>query len=79
MSNIEQRLRKAIAQTFDIDEADLPSELSIRTLEQWDSLGHLQLIMFIESEFNIKFTTEKIPLLTSLEELKTEIYNASNS
>jgi acyl carrier protein len=73
MNNIEQRLRELIAQTFEINETDLPSEPSVETVDQWDSLGHLKVIVAVETEFGLKFQTTKIPNLTSLALLRTEI------
>ena len=73
MNNVEQRLRKVMAQTLEISDTDLPDKPSIENVDRWDSLGHLQVIMAVETEFGLKFRTDKIPNLTSLELLKTEI------
>lgn len=73
---IRQRLRKVISEVLECREAELPENPAQESLDKWDSLEHLRLIMAIESEFNIRFQTEKIPVLTSLELLLAEIENA---
>ena len=70
---IRQRLRKSICDVFDYREFALPENPSQESIDKWDSLGHLRLIMAVESEFGIKFQTERISHLTSLELLLSEI------
>ncbi len=74
--NIRQRLRKAMCDVFDCIEAELPENPDQGSIDKWDSLEHLRLIMAVESEFGIKFQTERIQHLTSLELLLSEIEKA---
>lgn len=75
--DIRKRLRKTIAAVFELDEQHLPEDPSPQTIERWDSLGHLQLIIAVEQEFNVHFTMEKIPQLTSLELITSEVLHAT--
>ena len=74
---ISQRLQKIIGEVFEIEKPKLPNNLNQNSIEQWDSLGHLRLIMAVESEFHIRFPVKSIPELTSFKALETEIINAS--
>ncbi len=74
--SVRQRLRKVISDVFVCPESELPDNPDQETIENWDSLEHLRLIMAVESEFNIKFRTERISHLTSLALLLSEINNA---
>ena len=58
-----------------LDAADAPRDLNQDNVEQWDSLGHLRLVLAIEAEFGTTFHTETIPLLTSSDSLKEELSN----
>ena len=75
--SIRQRLRGIMCDVFECPESELPENPDQASVEKWDSLEHLRLIMAVESEFGIKFRTEKMPLLTSLELLLLEIEKAN--
>lgn len=75
--DIQKRLRKTIAAVFELEESTLPPNPTPQSIERWDSLGHLQLIIAVEEEFNVRFMMERIPQLTSLELLSSEISSAA--
>ena len=66
-------LRKLVADTLQLPLADVPSDASSETLEAWDSLRHLDIILAVESVANIKFATAEIVELTSLEKLEAAL------
>lgn len=65
-----------MASAFDCSPASLPDHPSVDNVEGWDSLNHLKLILAVEQAFNIRFSTAKIPDLTSFEVLLEEIKSA---
>lgn len=77
MNDIADRLKSVFMKTFSLTAEQLPDRLEQEFIEQWDSLGHLQLIMAIEQEFGLRFNSEKIPKLTSLAKIIEEIPYAS--
>jgi len=64
--NILNRVMKIASKELEIPVEQVFPELSINTVESWDSLGHLNLILAIEEEFDVKFLTEEIPKLNSI-------------
>lgn len=64
--DILNRVMKTASQILEIPEERITSDLFINSAENWDSLGHLNLILAIEEEFNVKFLTKEIPELSSL-------------
>lgn len=64
--NILNRVMEIASKILEIPEEQATPDLSINSVENWDSLGHLNLILAIEDEFNVKFYTKKIPELSSL-------------
>lgn len=60
MDSLRLEIRNIICKTFDLDPKNLPEPLSADTVENWDSLGHLTLILEIEERFSINFAQEQI-------------------
>ena len=63
------RVVKTASQILEIPKERITPDLSINSVENWDSLGHLKLILAIEEEFNVKFWTKEIPELSSLKNI----------
>jgi acyl carrier protein len=61
---ILSRLQPIFCDVLDDDEIRVSANDSARSVDGWDSLAHIRLIMTIESQFNIKFT------LSELEDMK---------
>lgn len=57
---MEQKVKDIMGKIFDVDAATIGDESSIDTLENWDSLRHLNLVWALEEEFDLEFTQEQI-------------------
>jgi acyl carrier protein len=68
---IDQRLQQIFREALDNDKLLLTEALSPETLPQWDSLGHVKLIMGCEEEFGVKFTIEETVESSSVGKLKS--------
>lgn len=66
-------VKTVIAATFSINENTITPQTSSEDIEQWDSLGHIHLILQLESTFNIKFNITAIPKLTSVNAIVAEL------
>ncbi len=62
MDDIEQKIKNYILREFLPDELLLDSDLPLIQQGIVDSLGILQLVSFIEEEFNIKIAPEDVVL-----------------
>lgn len=45
---------------LDIEDLVVNREMTAADVEEWDSLAHINLIVAIEKEFNVKFTLEEL-------------------
>ena len=61
----DERLRKIFSAIFNIPSNEIDDSASPDTIEQWDSVQHLQLVMAVEGEFSIQFDADNIAELTS--------------
>ncbi len=53
---IASRVRRIIAEVFSLEVENVAPEASPETIEAWDSVGHLNLIIALEQEFGVQFT-----------------------
>lgn len=57
---MEQRLEKVIRGVFPIEDDVINENWTSEDIPDWDSVGHLNLIMEIEKEFHVKFEIEEM-------------------
>lgn len=69
MKEIEGKLQEIFREVFEDEELIIAADMTAEDIEGWDSLTHFQMIMEVEMEFGIKFTTDEIANLASVGEL----------
>lgn len=55
----ENSLKRVMADVFGIDASTIDEMSSVDTIKEWDSLKHLNLVLALESEFNVTLTEEQ--------------------
>ncbi len=70
---IGTRLRTIMSATFGIPVAALDDTSGPATVDGWDSMNHLHLIVAIEAEFGVSFDPEEALELASLTMLRDAI------
>ena len=68
---MREKIKKIIGDTFDL--AEVPDDISQKTCVGWDSMRHLQLIVELETEFEISLEPEDITEMLSLDEIENKI------
>lgn len=64
--------------TFDNQKIVISDAMTANDVEEWDSLSHIELIINIESEFNLKLTVDDIINLKNVGEMVTMIDSKLN-
>jgi len=59
-NTIEQRIRAIMAVVFEIPAEEIYAESSSETIESWDSLKHMNMVVALEEEFGIIFDDDEI-------------------
>jgi acyl carrier protein len=66
MSSSLVRLQRIFADLFTVPEEEIIPSTSPETLQLWDSLQHLNLMLAIEQEFGVQITPQDMEQLTSV-------------
>lgn len=84
MATTLSRLEAVFRDVFDDDTLVLTFDTSADDIDAWDSMMHVTLMVRVEKEFSVKFTSAQVALLTDVGELVRLIdghasLNASNA
>jgi acyl carrier protein len=72
----QEEILKKVEECFDsvfTDEFSFSMELSRESFEQWDSLHHINLLVELERCFNFRFDGATATVLTSVDNIATEV------
>lgn len=61
----EEKLKSVMATVLEIDPSEIDSDSSMDTIEAWDSIKHMDLILSLEEEFGVSVPDEEAGDLTS--------------
>lgn len=70
MENIEERIKEVMSSVFNVDVNTLNEDSSQDTVEQWDSMKHLDLVVALEEEFGITIPIEEVGNLVNFKYIK---------
>ncbi len=59
---MEKKIKKIMSEVLDIPELSINVNSSSKTIDQWDSLKQMNLIIALEEEFGIEFDDDEIGL-----------------
>ena len=60
MDNLLKELEKIFRDILDEESLILTAETTANDVDGWDSLTHIQLIVAVEKQFNVKFSSKEI-------------------
>ena len=70
---MDEKLRDIICDVFRIAPADYSPELTSATVETWDSVLHITLLLTLEQTFGVSFEPEEGAELTTVPAIKTAL------
>lgn len=63
---LEGRIYKVVSQVMGVPVETVDDQASPDTIETWDSVRHMNLVLALEEEFNISFNDEQITELLTV-------------
>jgi acyl carrier protein len=75
MSSLEvpSSLRNILADVLELSPEEVTPDMNAAAVANWDSFRHLQLILALEDEYRVQLDPQRIPELTSVSLLQTEL------
>ncbi|MQC26217.1 MAG: acyl carrier protein [Chloroflexi bacterium] len=73
------QVRSTLAEVFDVDSAEINAEAQFGDLPKWDSMGHMDLMLALESAFGVQISAETISQLTSVPAILTHVDGLQNA
>jgi acyl carrier protein len=68
-SNLSQRVQSLLAEAIQVPGEMVTPDLSFGDLPQWDSLGHMEVMLRLEEEFGVAIDADTIAQLISIPEI----------
>jgi acyl carrier protein len=64
--SVVQQIRQIAADIFNLPMEAVTTESSPNTIENWDSLQHVNLVLALEQHFNVQFVPEEITEMSNI-------------
>jgi acyl carrier protein len=72
-TDLHERLTTIFRENFEQPKLDIRDEFTANDIAGWDSLMQVNLVVSIEEEFDLRFTTEEIAGISCIREMKQSI------
>lgn len=70
---MEDQLRQLFAHVFSVPLESVTNESTPQTVAGWNSGGHLNLVLEIESEFNIQLSDEEVVAMVTFQQVRDTV------
>lgn len=67
---MEQDVKAIVAEVLEIPVGQINEQTTMESVDTWDSLRHMEMIVAIERRFNVEFEAEEALEMTSIEGIK---------
>lgn len=64
--NLTRHVESLLKEALKVSEEQINPDLSFGDLPQWDSMGHMEVMMTLEERFGVEINAETIASLTSI-------------
>jgi acyl carrier protein len=75
----EKKLKDVLAEILEVDPSEIHEDSSMDTIESWESIRHMNLILAIEEEFGVAIPDDEAANLTSYALLRVVLNELTES
>ena len=79
MSSHEQHARQLLAEALGIQATNLPKDASIETVEAWDSLAHMRIVIAMEEKLGTQIEAAEIVEIASVQDIASILDRHDNT
>lgn len=72
-NEVNERVHRVVAAVFGVPVDSLSDASGPESIKKWDSLGHIQLIVALQSEFALSITPEQALEMTSVRAIESTL------
>lgn len=65
-TSLNLQIQKTLSNALQVPEDEVKPDLAFGDLPQWDSMGHMEVMMSLEEQFGIEISADTIANLTSI-------------
>ncbi len=65
-SSLLNSVKEVLAQEWRLEPSSIPDDAALNRFERWDSLGHITILLALQSRFTLELTADTVQALTSL-------------
>lgn len=77
--NMNSQIAKVMARAFDVPEAEINEHTTQDTIENWDSLHHVRMIVYLEREFDIAIPDDEVGNMTCYNLIERAVHGCQKS
>ena len=66
-TELQEKIITVLAQALNVDAAELSAETAFGDLPQWDSMGHMEVMILLEEHFGVEINADTISDLISVQ------------
>lgn len=64
-TNVDERIQMLLVEALQVPPEQVTPDLQFGDLPQWDSMGHMEIMILLESSFGVEINADTIADLTS--------------
>jgi acyl carrier protein len=76
---LTERVQAVLAEALQIPQEQITPDLAFGDLPQWDSMGHMEVMMRLEEHFGLEINADTITQLVSVPAITARIEASSNN
>ncbi|RCK72169.1 MAG: hypothetical protein ANABAC_2150 [Anaerolineae bacterium] len=74
-TSLHERIRQALSLALQVPVEQIAADLAFGDLPQWDSMGHMEVMMRLEEFFGVEINADTIATLTSVAAIQQYLEN----